>query len=215
MQEQNQYFLTWVRAKINKDFAFLEHSSTEEIEEAEKELQALTCQERDNDKLKNWIDNNLSDKQTKAMKAAYRKSVSRKQQSFSARTDDAIELDEARSSRLRKLAEYNKVNKRKYINKMIDTEFRKMEEKKHKDREYAESDVYDILRKYHELHTKVFCTFPRTIDRHIEILSWLKTKNSELEQYTPEDFLAVKSGAVKQISALLDSMKEEGFDVVT
>lgn len=214
MQQQNQYFLAWIKAKLNKNFTFIECPSLEEFEEAEKELQALTSQDSDNNKLNTWLEKYLSDKQIKSMKAAYRKSVSRGRKNYSTRTADAIELDEIRSERLTELSQYTNVNKREYIKRIIDTEFEAMHVKRKADRESAELEIFHMLSKYNKVHIKALSSFPHTIDKALEILTWLKTENSQLENYSPKRFLAKQNGE-KQVLALLNSMKEENFDVMT
>ena len=171
MQQQNQYFLNWIEAKLNKNFTFIECSSLEEFEEAEKELQALTSQDSDNNKLNTWLEKYLTDKQIKSMKAAYRKSVSRGRKNYSTRTADAIEFDDIRSERLTELSQYTNVNKREYIKRIIDTEFEAMQVKRKEGRESAELEIFHMLSKYNKVHIKALSSFPHTIDKALEILT--------------------------------------------
>jgi len=209
MQDQNRHFLGWIKTKLMKEYAFIEGP---EHHRAEKEFSALTSD--DSKELNKWIEKYLTDKQIKSMKAAYRKSKSRHKNNFLTRTTDSIELDYAHSAQLKDLAQYNNVNKREYIKRLIDTEHKAMQVKLSKDRKDALLEAFNIVDDSEGILDKLFKVFHKANELEFEVLHWLKTENKQLENYSPQSFLKAKKNGEKQVLALLDSMQKD-FDIVT
>tara|TARA_R110001583_G_scaffold94384_8_gene237903 strand:- start:6579 stop:7214 length:636 start_codon:yes stop_codon:yes gene_type:complete len=201
--EQENYYINWIRNKIDKNSMFINYTTMEESDLIDKELNALMSS--DVNELNSFVEKYLTEQQIKTMKAAYRKKVTRK------RAADTIELSYEHSDRLADLAEYTKSNKRKYIKNIIDTNYQEMLDKKIEVRKSAYKKISLILDGNIQIHHKMLDVFPFNYLRDLHMLIWLKTENKKLENYAPEEFLRKKNGLEKVLAAL-DCIKEEDYD---
>jgi predicted DNA-binding protein len=208
MNQENRYFINWIKDKIDKNFMFINHTEMEESDLINKELNALKLD--DVHELNSFVEKYLTEQQIKAMKAAYRKMLSRRKNSAT-RTVDSLELSEDHSFRLKELAKYTKSNKREYIKNIIDTNYQEMLDKKENIREGAYSKLSLILDENTQIHHKMIDIFPFSYFSDLHMLIWLKTDNKQLENYSPEEFLRKPGGLIK-VFAALDRITKEDYD---